>query len=111
MLRFQLDRAIMVKRWRREWEAHGKDFGNCHCGRGMGTMRKHRPFESHPSSSCSVCGLEQMWKWQKKKRERMRKYRQIQEGISSVWLEHLLWEQRVVSSNLTCLTKEGGDAN
>ncbi len=33
----------MVKRWRREWEIHGLDFGNCHCGAGMGTMRKQRP--------------------------------------------------------------------
>lgn len=55
MKRFQMDRPIMVKRWRIEWEKHGRDFGNCHCGRGMGSMRKHRPGESHPSSSCGFC--------------------------------------------------------
>jgi len=48
----------MVKRWRQEWISHGRDFGNCHCGAGMGTMRKHRPYESHPSSSCRLCALE-----------------------------------------------------
>ena len=58
MQRFQLDRPVMVKRWRREWQAHGRDFGNCHCGLGLGTMRKHRPFESHPSQSCRLCALE-----------------------------------------------------
>lgn len=71
MQRFQLDRPIMVKRWREEWEAHGKDFGDCHCGRGMGTMRKHKPYESHPSSSCRFC------RWQraiKRKEARTQRY-------------------------------------
>lgn len=54
MKRFQMDRPIMVKRWRVEWEKHGRDFGGCHCGNGMGTMRKHRPYESHPSP-CGYC--------------------------------------------------------
>ena len=58
MRRFQMDRPIMVKRWRQEWIVHGRDFGNCHCGAGMGTMRKHRPYEGHPSSSCRLCALE-----------------------------------------------------
>lgn len=48
----------MVKRWRQEWINHGRDFGQCHCGAGMGTMRKHRPNESHPSSSCRLCAYE-----------------------------------------------------
>lgn len=55
MQRFQLDRPVMVRRWRTEWLAHGRDFGKCHCGLGMGTMRKHRPHESHPSNSCRLC--------------------------------------------------------
>jgi hypothetical protein len=55
MLRFQTDRALMVKRWRQEWLKHGRDFKACHCGAGLGTMRKHRPYESHPSSSCGLC--------------------------------------------------------
>jgi hypothetical protein len=45
MNRFQLERPLMIKRWRQELEKHGGDFGNCHCGRGMGTMRKHRPMK------------------------------------------------------------------
>jgi hypothetical protein len=55
MRRFQAERALMAKRWRQEWVKHGRDFGSCHCGAGAGTMRKHRPFESHPSSSCGLC--------------------------------------------------------
>lgn len=70
MLRFQIDRPIMVKRWRREWQVHGRDFGNCHCGNGMGTMRKHRPLESHPSSSCRLCALEREWAKQNRRRNR-----------------------------------------
>jgi hypothetical protein len=70
MQRFQLDRRIMVKRWRYEWELHGRDFGNCHCGLGMGTMRKHRPNEGHPASSCGLCALEQCWARQARRRVR-----------------------------------------
>lgn len=70
MLRFQLDKPIMVKRWRQEWLIHGRDFGNCHCGEGMGSMRKHRPRESHPSSSCGICALARDWAKQKRRRER-----------------------------------------
>jgi hypothetical protein len=58
MQRFQQDRPMMVRRWRQEWENHGRDFGDCHCGLGMGTMRKHRPYERHPSSSCRWCAWE-----------------------------------------------------
>lgn len=82
MLRFQLDRAVMVKRWRAEWENHGRDFGNCHCGAGMGTMRKHRPNESHSSSSCRLCGLERLWKRQEKRRMRRTAYNQIQQEVT-----------------------------
>lgn len=70
MQRFQLDRAIMVKRWRVEWNVHGRDFGKCHCGLGMGTMRKHRPYESHPSSSCSFCELIRLDKRKKRRQQR-----------------------------------------
>jgi hypothetical protein len=68
MKRFQMDRHIMVKRWRQEWIKHGRDFGKCHCGAGMGTMRKHRPNESHPSSSCRLC----MWMREDARKERRR---------------------------------------
>lgn len=70
MQRFQKDRPIMVRRWRQEWVNHGRDFGNCHCGLGMGTMRKHRPNEGHPSSSCRLCARERAW--EKRQRRSMR---------------------------------------
>lgn len=70
MLRFQLDRPIMVRRWRQEWINHGYDFGACHCGAGIGTMRKHRPQESHPSSSCGLCADERLWRRQLRRQER-----------------------------------------
>jgi hypothetical protein len=70
MLRFQLDRPIMVRRWRQEWAQHGRDFGNCHCGRGMGTMRKHRPYESHASGKCSVCTYRRFMARADRRRER-----------------------------------------
>lgn len=65
-----MDRAIMVKRWREEWEVHGRDFRNCHCGRGMGTMRKHRPHEGHASRSCRVCALQRLEARAARRRER-----------------------------------------
>ena len=70
MQRFQLDRAIMVRRWRREWEAHGRNFGACHCALGIGTMRKHRPYESHASNSCRLCMWERVLARQGRRRRR-----------------------------------------
>jgi hypothetical protein len=70
MQRFHLERAIMVKRWRQEWVNHGRNFGNCHCGAGAGTMRKHRPNESHPSSSCGLCAGQRAMARQTRRRER-----------------------------------------
>jgi hypothetical protein len=67
MLRFQLDRPIMVKRWRNEWAAHGKDFGKCHCGRGMGTMRKHRPYES---CTCGMCRFQRFMRRLERRQQR-----------------------------------------
>lgn len=83
MQRFQLDRPVMVKRWRVEWNAHGRDFGNCHCGNGMGTMRKHRPYESHPSSSCGLCAHERYARLMDRRRERYGARSVIQEGLCS----------------------------
>lgn len=82
MLRFQLDRAVMVKRWRAEWESHGRDFGNCHCGKGMGTMRKHRPYEGH-GARCNLCGLEQLLARQARRRERYAAREVIEEGLAA----------------------------
>jgi hypothetical protein len=82
MLRFQLDRPVMVKRWRREWHNHGRDFGKCHCGAGIGTMRKHRPSESHPSSSCRICGHIRFAKRLEKRRERYAQRRIIAEEMT-----------------------------
>ena len=81
MQRFQIDRPIMVKRWRKEWEIHGRDFGNCHCGAGMGTMRKHRPLESHPSSSCGICAIERAYARLERRRRRYERRAVILEGL------------------------------
>lgn len=86
MLRFQLDRPIMVKRWYVEWVAHGRDFGNCHCGKGMGTMRKHRPYEGH-GKRCSICGLEQLWARMARRRERYGQRKMISEWMDYVAAE------------------------
>lgn len=80
MQRFQLDRAIMVKRWRIEWESHGRNFGKCHCGLGMGTMRKHRPYEGH-GAHCSICWMEQLLAREARRRERYAARRVIAEGL------------------------------
>jgi len=81
MKRFQMERPLMIKRWRREWEIHGRDFGNCHCGLGMGTMRKHRPLESHPSSSCRLCAGERDWAREERRRRRYEARAVISEGL------------------------------
>jgi hypothetical protein len=70
MLRFQLDIPIMVKRWRKEWEIHGRDFGKCHCGKGMGTMRKHRIYEMHAPSKCGLCAWERHTELLRRRKER-----------------------------------------
>lgn len=82
MQRFQLDRPIMVKRWRQEWNIHGRDFGDCHCGAGMGTMRKHRPRESHPSSSCGLCSVQRFSERMDRRRERYTARGAIIEGFA-----------------------------
>ena len=81
MQRFQKDRPLMVKRWRQEWVNHGGDFGNCHCGLGIGTMRKHRPNESHPSSSCRLCACERAGEKRERRAERYAARRQLREAV------------------------------
>jgi len=76
-----MDRPIMVKRWRREWEIHGRDFGNCHCGAGIGTMRKHRPYETHSPGKCRLCDLERLMARRDHRRERYAKRSVIQEQL------------------------------
>lgn len=82
MQRFQMDRPIMIRRWRQEWQNHGRDFGKCHCGLGMGTMRKHRPGESHSPGRCRLCDLERVWARQVRRRERYGAHGVIIEGLS-----------------------------
>jgi len=82
MKRFHDERAIMIKRWRQEWLNHGRNFGNCHCGLGYGTMRKHRPNESHPSRSCSFCRLDRLWAKQARRRKRYAARKVITEGLA-----------------------------
>ena len=83
MKRFAIEKQMMLARWKQEKAKHGGDFGNCHCAKGPGTMRKHRPYESHPPSSCRICALRaDMQKRENRKRRRMAK-NQIQEGLAS----------------------------
>lgn len=70
MKRFHLERSLMIKRWRQEWHNHGRDFGDCHCGRGIGTMRKHRPQEGHSSKNCRVCALARLLARQQRRKRR-----------------------------------------
>jgi hypothetical protein len=84
MQRFQQERALMAKRWRAEWVKHGRNFGACHCGAGPGTMRKHRPFESHSSKNCSLCALERDWARLKRRRERYGAREVIAQGLSDL---------------------------
>lgn len=84
MLRFQLDRAIMVKRWRIEWEKHGRNFGNCHCGQGMGTMRKHKPFESHPSRTCRLCAWVRVGRNKERRSDRYQARREVANSADGV---------------------------
>jgi hypothetical protein len=84
MLRFQLDIPVMVKRWRKEWGIHGRDFGKCHCGKGMGTMRKHRPLESHPSSSCRICSVQRHTEKMDRRRERYEGKKVIADQLTEV---------------------------
>lgn len=74
----------MVKRWREEWRKHGSDFGGCHCGNGMGTMRKHRPHESHPASTCRVCAYEQYLGLMERRRERRAAHGVINEQLKEM---------------------------
>lgn len=53
MLRFQLERPLMVSRRRRYWSLQKRRYEP----EALGRMRKHRPFESHPSASCRFCGV------------------------------------------------------
>jgi hypothetical protein len=82
MKRFQMERPLMMKRWRIEWEKHGGTFANCHCGSGAGTMRKHRPYESHPSSTCRICAIERLFARIDRRRERYAARRIIQDGCA-----------------------------
>lgn len=72
----------MIKRWRKEWITHGRNFGACHCGRGMGTMRKHRPYESHPSSTCRLCAWIRLGNRQDRRQARYEARAVIEEGLA-----------------------------
>lgn len=81
MYRFQVERPLMLKRWRQEWIKHGRDFGNCHCAAGIGTLRKHRPYESHPSSSCRFCAIERLFARRERRKHRYAARKVIEEGL------------------------------
>jgi hypothetical protein len=82
MRRFQEEIPVMTRRWRAEWIKHGRDFSKCHCGAGMGTMRKHRPFESHPSSSCRICSQERYSEFLDRRRERYGARKEINAAVA-----------------------------
>jgi hypothetical protein len=84
MLRFALERSLMLKRWRAERALHGRDLASCHCSRGMGTMRKHRPHESHPSSSCGLCAALRQEARLARRRTRYGARLAVAEGLSEV---------------------------
>jgi hypothetical protein len=81
MKRFAIEKPLMAKRWRREWQLHGGDFGLCHCGAGMGTMRKHKPMESHPSSSCGLCAAIRDGNRHERRQQRYTARAMIDEGL------------------------------
>jgi hypothetical protein len=82
MRRFHEEIPLMVKRWRKEWEVHGRDFGKCHCGLGKGTMRKHRIYEGHgPNQHCGICAIEAETKKLNKRRERYNRRALIVTGL------------------------------
>lgn len=76
MKRWQEDVTVMKKRWKEEIESHRDEtFGNiesnCHCLRGMGTMRKRRPYDRcSPNQHCGICEMERYE--QRLKRRRIR---------------------------------------
>jgi hypothetical protein len=78
----------MTKRWRQEWILHGRNFGDCHCGAGMGTMRKHRPRESHPSSSCGLCAFERTLRRREKRTDRYAQRALIRDELH--WIHTLM---------------------
>lgn len=68
------ERTIMLRRWRLELANHGYEYGwpyphcspappgaaagvDCHCARGIGTMRKQRPYGCG-NARCCVCHRE-----------------------------------------------------
>lgn len=70
MKRFQDDLPVMLRRLRFEYAKHSKDGLDCPCLQGPGTMRKHRPDESHSSGNCSLCRWERDAKRRTKRKER-----------------------------------------
>lgn len=77
MKRWQQDINLMNKRWKEEIQFHtnetfNKVESNCHCLRGMGIMRKRRPYGScSPNQHCGCCEMERSWHKQEKKKERV----------------------------------------
>lgn len=67
MRRWHEDQALMTRRWRQELANHLVDYNrcalappgdahgiDCHCARGIGTMRKSRPYGC-PNPRCWIC--------------------------------------------------------
>lgn len=72
MKRWHEERELMLRRWRMEVAKHegglteamapvpptGEE--KCHCYRGMGTMRKQRPYGCH-RARCGLCKPHKRW--------------------------------------------------
>lgn len=76
MRRWHNEIVIMKSRHRDEIENHrhhslGYIEGDCHCLRGIGTMRKRRPYDSCSPGHCSMC---ESYRDEKKYASRRRRY-------------------------------------
>jgi hypothetical protein len=71
----------MARRWRAEWEKHGRDFGGCHCAGGAGVMRKHRVWEHHSPGKCRLCDNERLWHRAEVRRARREAKRIVREEV------------------------------
>lgn len=80
MKRFQMDRPMMAKRRRREWEIHSRKSENFPFGASMGAMRKHRPLERSCSRPCYGCAITQFKARLARRRERYEIRAQALEG-------------------------------
>jgi len=86
MRRWHLERSLMLRRWREEVAKHEYpgyppcglapvppqgDPDTCHCYRGMGVLRKRKPYDCG-NSRCPVCHLDKFY-YPKRRADRRRR--------------------------------------